>query len=106
MQSIRTFGALYQGWFLPGERLDLEVCFVGDDAHPPWNHAGSILTKRIIECLSPKVKCTLVTTLSPQDARRLKTDWRTITTSPSGRRALDAVNLGLLTSHSSADFIH
>ena len=82
------------------------MCFVGDDAHPPWNHAGSILTKRIIECLSPKVKCTLITTLSPQDARRLKTDWRTITTSPSGRRALDAVNLGLLTSHSSADFIH
>ena len=84
----------------------MEVCFVGDDAHPPWNHAGSILTKRIIECLSPQVNCTLITTLSSEEAKRLKTDWKTITTSPSGRRALDAVNLGRLTNHSSADIVH
>ena len=84
----------------------MEVCFVGDDAHPPWNHAGSILTKRIIECLSPHVNCTLITTLSSEEAKRLKTDWKTITTSPSGRRALDAVNLGRLTNHSSADIVH
>jgi len=84
----------------------LEVCFVGDDAHPPWNHAGSILTKRIIECLSPKVNCTLITTLSPEEAKSLKTDWKTITTTPSGRRALDAVNLGRLTNQCSADIVH
>ena len=52
------------------------------------------------------MNCTLITTLSSEEAKRLKTDWKTITTSPSGRRALDAVNLGRLTNHSSADIVH
>src|SRR2546425_126060 len=106
MQSIRTFGALYQGWFLPGERLDLEVCFVGDDAHPPWNHAGSILTRRLIECLSPSVNCTLITTQIPEEARRLKPSWTTLAISPSGTSSVNAIKLGILASQDSHDIIH
>lgn len=83
----------------------MEVCFVGDDAHPPWNHASSALTKRMIECLSPEVTCTLVTT-SKEDVRHFKTGWSTVTTKPSGRRALDAAKLGLLATQCSADIIH
>ena len=106
MQSIRTFGALYQGWFLPGERLDLEVCFVGDDAHPPWNHAGSILTRRLIECLSPSVNCTLITTQIPEEARCLKPSWTTLAISPSGTSSVNAIKLGILASQDSHDIIH
>ncbi len=84
----------------------MEVCLVGDDAHPPWNHAGSVLAKRIIECLSPTVNCTLITTSSPGETRNLKANWTTISTTPSGIRALDAAKLGVLTDRSSADIIH
>ena len=84
----------------------MDVCLVGDDAHPPWNHAGSVLAKRIIECLTPTVNCSLITTLSPEEARDLKTNWNTISTRPSGRRALDAAKLGILADRSSADIIH
>jgi len=84
----------------------LEVCFVGDDARPPWNHASSALTKRMMECLSPRVNCTLVTTLSEEEPRHLKTTWNTIATRPSGRRALDAAKLGILADRCKADIIH
>ena len=84
----------------------MEVCFVGDDARPPWNHASSALTKRMMECLSPRVNCTLVTTLSEEEPRHLNTSWYTIATRPSGRRALDAAKLGILADRCSADIIH
>jgi glycosyltransferase involved in cell wall biosynthesis len=41
--------------------MTVKVCFVGDDVRPPWNHASSILTKRLIECLSPVADCSLAT---------------------------------------------
>src|SRR2546425_2395881 len=106
MQSIRTFGALYQGWFLPGERLDLEVCFVGADAHPPWNHAGSILTRRMIECLSSGIDCTLITTEYPEEVGCVKPRWNTLATRPSGVSTLDAIRLGMRASEDSYDVIH
>ena len=84
----------------------MEVCFVGDDARPPWNHASSALTKRIMECLSPRVNCTLVTTLSEEELRHLKASWNSISTRPSGSRALDAAKLGILTDRCSPDIIH
>jgi glycosyltransferase involved in cell wall biosynthesis len=59
----------------------------------------------MMECLSPGVNCTLVTTLSGEEPL-LKTSWNTISTRPSGRRALDAAKLGMLADRSSADIIH
>jgi glycosyltransferase involved in cell wall biosynthesis len=59
----------------------------------------------MMECLSSRVNCTLVTTLSEEEPR-LKTSWNTIATRPSGRRALDAVKLGMLADRCSADIIH
>ena len=59
-----------------------------------------------MECLSPGVNCTLVTTLSEAEPRHLKTSWNTISTRPSGRRALDAAKLGMLADRCSADIIH
>ena len=44
--------------------MTVKVCFVGDDVRPPWNHASSILTKRLIECLSPVAECSLATASS------------------------------------------
>src|SRR5712691_6167342 len=60
----------------------------------------------MMECLSPGVNCTLVTTLSEAEPRHLKTSWNTISTRPSGRRALDAAKLAMLADRCSADIIH
>jgi len=60
----------------------------------------------MMECLSPRVNCTLVTTLSEEEPRHLKTTWNTIATRPSGRRALDAAKLGILADRCKADIIH
>jgi glycosyltransferase involved in cell wall biosynthesis len=60
----------------------------------------------MMECLSPRVNCTLVTTLSEKEPRHVKTSWNTIATRPSGRRALDAAKLGMLADRCSADVIH
>src|SRR6267378_1729324 len=74
----------------------LSVCFVGDDARPPWNHASSILTKRLIECLSSKVDCSLATAYSkiswdkqPQGLRQL------LLAKTSGSQSIDAVRLSV-----------
>src|SRR5207245_3949936 len=85
--------------------MTFRVCFVGDDAHPPWNHASSALTKRMIECLSPELIVTRGPTAA-EEVRHFKTGWSTVTTKPSGRRALDAAKLGLLATQCSADIIH
>jgi glycosyltransferase involved in cell wall biosynthesis len=60
----------------------------------------------MMECLSPRVNCTLVTTLSEIEPQHLKNSWNTIATKPSGRRALDAAKLGTLAGRCSADIIH
>jgi len=60
----------------------------------------------MMECLSPRVDCTLVTTLSREEPGRLKASWNTIATRPSGRRGLDAAKLGILADRCSADIIH
>src|SRR5712664_3408791 len=105
-QFIERSGASYPGQYLVGERWTLEVCFVGDDARPPWNHASSALTKRMMECLSPRVNCTLVTTLSEEESSQFKASWNTVATRSSGRRALDAAKLGMVARRCSADVIH
>lgn len=76
--------------------MTLSVCFVGDDARPPWNHASSILTKRLIECLSSKVDCSLATAYSkiswdkqPQGLRQL------LLAKTSGSQSIDAVRLSV-----------
>jgi len=76
--------------------MTFRVCFVGDDAHPPWNHASSILTKRLIECLSPKAECSLATASS-------KVNWnhepsglkQLLLARTSGSQSIDAVRLSV-----------
>src|SRR3989454_11326180 len=78
--------------------MTFRVCFVGDDAHPPWNHASSILTKRLIECLSPNTECSLATASS-------KVDWnhepaglkQLLLARTSGSQSIDAVRLSVAT---------
>jgi glycosyltransferase involved in cell wall biosynthesis len=89
-----------------GERLGLKVGFVAADAHPPWNHAGSILTRRMIECLSSTVDCTLITTQYQEEADHVKPRWTTLATRPSGVSTLDAIRLGMRASEESYDVIH
>jgi glycosyltransferase involved in cell wall biosynthesis len=60
----------------------------------------------MMECLSSRVNCTLVTTLPEEEPRHLKTSWNTIATRPSGRRVLDAAKLGMLADRCKADIIH
>src|SRR2546428_12409426 len=76
--------------------MTFRVCFVGDDAHPPWNHASSILTKRLIECLSPNAECSLATASS-------KVNWNHEPAGPKqlllartrGSQSIDAVRLSV-----------
>src|SRR3989454_7780746 len=78
--------------------MTFRVCFVGDDAHPPWNHASSILIKRLIECLSAKAECSLATASS-------KVDWnhepaglkQLLLARTSGSQSIDAVRLSVAT---------
>ena len=84
----------------------MKVCFVGDDVRPPWNHASSVLTKRIMECLSPSVNCTLVTTASGSDPSSFSPRWTTITTKSTGKRAFDSARLGVLADRCDADIVH
>src|SRR5437879_12850406 len=76
--------------------MTFRVCFVGDDAHPPWNHASSILTKRLIECLSPKAECSLATASSKvnwnQGPAGLK---QLLLARTSGSQSIDAVSLSV-----------
>ena len=89
--------------------MTFRVCFVGDDAHPPWNHASSILTKRLIECLSPKAECSLATASS-------KVNWnhepaglkQLLLARTSGSQSIDAVRLSVAArgSGGGADVFH
>jgi glycosyltransferase involved in cell wall biosynthesis len=84
----------------------LEVCIVGGDAHPPWNHAGSVLTKRMIECLSSSVNCTLITTQVPEESKDIQTNWNTRAIRRSGTSSFDAVKLGIRATQESHDIVH
>src|SRR5437899_10115827 len=85
--------------------MTFRVCFVGDDAHPPWNHASSILTKRLIECLSAKAECSLVTASS-------KVNWnhepaglkQLLLARASGRQSIEAVRLSVAARNSGGGF--
>src|SRR6266568_2553299 len=79
---------------------------IDTDAHPPWNHAGSILTRRMIECLSPSADCTLITTQYREEAGHIKPRWNTLATRPSGVSTIDAIRLGMRASEDSYDVIH
>lgn len=52
------------------------------------------------------MNCTLITTLAPDEARRLKTNWNMLATRPSGTSGLDAVKLGVLANQDFHDIIH
>lgn len=74
---------------------------------PPWNHASSILAKRLIECLSPRLKCSLATLAFPgtgQDG--LLEVRRILVPGEAGGRASNAVRLAMTVRQSSADVIH
>jgi len=85
--------------------MTFRVCFVGDDAHPPWNHASSILTKRLIECLSAKAECSLATASS-------KVNWnhepaglkQLLLARASGSQSIDAVRLSVAARNSGGGF--
>src|SRR5467141_1657089 len=85
--------------------MTFRVCFVGDDAHPPWNHASSILTKRLIECLSAKAECSLATASS-------KVHWNQepaglnhlLLARTSGSQSIDAVRLSVAARNSGGGF--
>src|SRR2546430_3665299 len=85
--------------------MTFRVCFVGDDAHPPWNHASSILTKRLIECLSAKAECSLATASS-------KANWnhepaglkQLLLARASGSQSIDAVRLSVAARNSGGGF--
>ncbi len=87
--------------------MNIRVCFVGDDVRPPWNHASSILTKRLIECLSPSVDCTLAT-VSPEATGNQGPSGieRMLVTGTSGSQSLDALRLSLLVRGEPADIFH
>ncbi len=85
----------------------MRVCFVGDDVHPPWNHASSILTKRLIETMSPSTECYLTTVTSP---RKQDEFYRVVKTTPaatpSRMRALTTIRLSISAKTASPDIIH
>ncbi len=85
----------------------MRVCFVGDDVHPPWNHASSILTKRLIEAVSPRAECYLATVAS---ARKQDRFYRIVRMAPtpelSSVRALTTIRLALSAKTVSPDIIH
>lgn len=80
---------------------------MGDDVRPPWNHASSILTKRLIECLSPRIDCSLATVSD-------ETDWngevagveKVMVVKGTGSQSRDAVKLSLLVRDEPADVLH
>ena len=84
----------------------MKIGFVAAHAHPPWNNAESILTRRIIECLSPSADCTLITTQYREEAGHIKPRWNTLATRPSGVSTIDAIRLGMRASEDSYDVIH
>jgi len=80
---------------------------VGDDVHPPWNHASSILAKRLIECLSDSAECFLATVSSSADGDAF---YRSVRTAPrprpSNTRGLTAVRLSMSARTVSPDVVH
>lgn len=85
----------------------MRVCFVGDDVHPPWNHASSILTKRLIEVVSPRAECFLATVTSPRTQDKFYRSVKmTPAATPSSMRALTTIRLSLSAKTSSPDIIH
>ncbi len=87
--------------------MRIRVCFVGDDVHPPWNHASSILAKRLIECLSAKAECFLATVLSPRNHDAF---YRTVKTAPMAKpsniRGFTAIRLSQSARTTSPDIVH
>ncbi len=84
-----------------------EVCVVGDDARPPWNNASSILAKRLIECLSTKVRCYLASLATQQDVTDSPIGAGGIFVKGSpGRQAMNAVKLAIAVGGSKADIVH
>ncbi len=85
----------------------MRVCFVGDDVHPPWNHASSILTKRLIEAVSPRAECFLATVTSPRKQDQFYREVKmTPAATPSRVRALTTIRLSLSAKTASPDIIH
>jgi glycosyltransferase involved in cell wall biosynthesis len=84
------------------------VCFVGDDASPPWSHASAVLAKRLIECLSPSVECVLATLQHPsQDGSEAsRGDFKTLFARSTGNRSLDTVSLVRVSRECSPDIVH
>ncbi len=87
--------------------MTIRVCFVGDDAHPPWNHASSILTKRLIECLSGReVECSLATSKGSNSWGHELVDVEKLFARTSGRPSLDAVRLSIASRTINPDILH
>ncbi len=85
----------------------MRVCFVGDDVHPPWNHASSILTKRLIEAVSPRAECFLATVDSPRMQDKFYRGVKmTAAVTPSNARALTTIRLSVSAKTASPDIIH
>ena len=80
---------------------------MGDDVHPPWNHASSILAKRLIECLSDSAECFLATVSSGADEDAF---YRSVRMAPrprpSNTRGLTAVRLSMSARTVSPDIVH
>ena len=87
--------------------MKIRVCFVGDDVRPPWNHASSILTKRLIECLSPQIDCSLAT-VSPDSTGNggLTGVEKVMIAKSTGNQSRDAVKLSFLARGEPADILH
>ncbi len=84
-----------------------EVCIVGDDARPPWNNASSILAKRIIECLSPTVRCYLASLTGQEDTTHGALGANRIFVKGNPRRqAMNAVKLARAAGATEADIVH
>ena len=87
--------------------MSFKVCFVGDDVHPPWNHASSILVKRLIECLSQKADCFLTTVSSPKSRDVF---YKSVKIAPTPRaskiRGLTSIKLSLSAKTIRPDIVH
>ena len=87
--------------------MSFKVCFVGDDVHPPWNHASSILAKRLIECLSQKADCFLTTVSSPKSRDVFYRSVKIAPTPTASRiRGLTSVKLSLSAKTTTPDIVH
>ena len=87
--------------------MKIKVCFVGDDVRPPWNHASSILTKRLIECLSPEIECSLATVSADTTGNRgLAGVEKVMIAKGTGSQSRDAMKLSFLARGEPADILH